>query len=109
MVCSFLCASRTHYSSRQELRKVRLSGRCVRWLSLPSTSTQIDTAGTGKFHVSGTDDRFVSSVNQPLERHDRPRKAMVCSTLLRRRVVAAAEVRTQRGQPFRRHYFHLRS
>src|ERR1039458_3307523 len=51
MMCSFHCASRTHYSSRRNSREVRLSGRCVRWLSLPSTSTQIDTAAQRKFHL----------------------------------------------------------
>src|ERR1035441_1341416 len=71
MVCSFHCASRTHYSSARKLREVRLSGRCVRWLSLPSTSTQIDTGGTGKFHVCTWDRRSVCVVCQPAAREAR--------------------------------------
>ena len=51
MVCSFHCAVRTHFGLQKNSRKMPLSGRCVWWLSLPSTSTQIDTTSYGKFHV----------------------------------------------------------
>src|SRR4029453_4903110 len=51
MVCSFHCPVRTHFGLQRKSPEMPLSGRCVWWLSLPSTSTQIDTTGYGKFHV----------------------------------------------------------
>src|ERR1017187_2153859 len=65
--------------------EVRLSGRCVGWLSLPSTSTQIDTASRRKFQ----------------------RVPFAPRALLGRRVVAAAEVWAHRRQPLGRHHLHL--